>query len=154
MHARLPDPAVGAPGQSVSAGPPYTSGMELRPRLPLAPLLAVALGACVASAPAPSPTPAVLTDTVAIFEPPGRPAEWGYTPAAIRVASGTTVSWMNPGAEFHTITSDDPGRTFDAGILPGQRVSVAFTRTGTYAYHCGVHPQMRAVVIVCDGPCR
>jgi plastocyanin len=96
----------------------------------------------------------VLTDRVSIVEPAGRPDAWGYAPRDIRVASGTTVVWHNGGVEFHTVTSDDPGRPFDIALEVGKDGSVTFSRAGTFAYHCGVHPQMKGVVHVCDGACR
>jgi len=97
----------------------------------------------------------VLTDRVHMFDDPGRPEkEWGYDPREIRVASGTTVSFTNSGIVFHTATSDDAQRSFDAGANPGETVTVRFERPGTFAYHCGVHPDMKGVVHVCDGACR
>jgi len=54
---------------------------------------------------------------------------------------------------FHTVTSDDPTRAFDAGADPGKAATVRFDRAGTWPYHCGVHPDMKGVVRVCDGAC-
>ena len=97
----------------------------------------------------------VLTERVRIFDEPGRPEkEWGYDPTEIRVASGTTVTFTNGGVVFHTVTSDDQQRTFDVGANAGETVTVRFDRPGTFAYHCGVHPDMKGVVHVCDGECR
>lgn len=121
----------------------------MRP-LRLALLLLAACGGPAAQA---TPQP-VQTDRVAVVEPAGRPAEWSYSPAAARVASGTTVTWHNGGVEFHTVTSDDAGRPFDVALEVGKDATVTFARAGTFAYHCGVHPQMKGVVVVCDGPCR
>jgi plastocyanin len=98
---------------------------------------------------------AVMTDKVRIFDKAGRPeSEWGYDPKEIRVASGTTVTFTNPGSIFHTVTSDAAQRLFDLSANPGQAVTVAFEKAGTFAYHCGVHPSMKGVVHVCDGECR
>lgn len=98
---------------------------------------------------------AARTDRVRIFDDPARPeSQWGYDPPRIEVSQGTTVTFTNAGTVFHTVTSDDPGRTFDAGASPGQAVTVRFDRPGDQAYHCGVHPAMKGVVHVCEGACR
>jgi plastocyanin len=118
---------------------------------------AVAAGASllIACAPGgPAGADPVKTDRVAIVEPTGVIFRaWGYDPGAIRVPSGTTVTWRNEGAEFHTVTSDDPGRPFDIGLDPDQTATVTFATPGTFRYHCGVHPEMVGVVHVCDGAC-
>lgn len=98
---------------------------------------------------------AVLTDAVRIFDRPGQPENtWGYDPKQIRVAQGSAVTFTNTGAVFHTVTSDDLGRPFDQGVDPGKWVTIAFDKPGTFKYHCGVHPDMKGVVHVCDGACR
>lgn len=117
----------------------------------LAILFGALLTACAPGGPAAEP---VKTDRVAIVEPPGVIfTAWGYDPSAIRVASGTTVTWRNEGKEFHTVTSDDPGRPFDVGLDTDQTATVTFATPGTFRYHCGVHPEMVGVVHVCDGEC-
>ena len=101
----------------------------------------------VAASCAPAPAP-VLTDRVAVVEPPNAPERWSYAPDLIQVASGSTVTWHNGGTQFHTVTSDSPGRPFDLGLDPGKDAAFTFTQAGTFAYHCGVHPQMKGTVIV------
>ncbi|MGH2376871.1 MAG: cupredoxin domain-containing protein [Candidatus Limnocylindria bacterium] len=96
-----------------------------------------------------------MTDQVRIFDIVGRPeSEWGYDPREIRVASGTTVTFTNDGDVFHTVTSDGATRLFDVAANPGESVTLAFDEPGTFSYHCGVHPDMKGVVHVCDGECR
>ena len=108
----------------------------------------VALAAC-ASATAIPPRP----NEVQVVEPVGKEPDWTYAPKELRVAAGTTVTFVNKGKEFHTITSDDVGRPFDLGIDSGKTVTRVFDKVGVFAYHCGVHPQMTGVVRVCDGTC-
>ncbi|HYY54301.1 MAG TPA: cupredoxin domain-containing protein [Candidatus Dormibacteraeota bacterium] len=103
--------------------------------------VALVLGACA------SPTP-VRTDRVAVVEPANAPDRWGYSPELIEVAVGTAVVWHNGGTQFHTVTSDSPGRPFDLGLDPGRDATFTFGQAGTFAYHCGVHPQMKGTVIV------
>ncbi len=112
-------------------------------------LLLLAIAACGGGSAAPTPRP----NEVQVFEPAGREAQWSYTPNELRVTKGTTVAFVNRGKEFHTVTSDDPGRPFDVGLDSGKSATVTFDTVGMFAYHCGVHPQMKAVVRVCDGAC-
>ena len=68
----------------------------------------------------------------------------------LRVAPGTTVTFVNTDPFAHTITSrDDSPIEFDSGDL-GQDETFEFTfdEPGEYAYFCRIHPTMRAVVIV------
>lgn len=105
--------------------------------------------ACTGGGAAPVPT-----DRVRIFDAAGKPeTEWGYDPKEIRVASGTTVTFTNSGAVFHTVTSDGATRTFDLSVNAGESGTITFDRAGTFSYHCGVHPDMKGVVHVCDGAC-
>ncbi len=68
----------------------------------------------------------------------------------LRVAPGTTVTFVNTDPFAHTITSrDDSTIAFDSGEI-GQDETFEFTfdEPGEYAYFCRIHPTMRAVVIV------
>jgi len=112
-------------------------------------LMLLALGACGGATAAPTLRP----NEVQVIEPAGKEADWAYAPKELRVAAGTTVMFVNKGKEFHTITSDDPGRPFDVGIDSGKSATRTFDKVGVFGYHCGVHPQMTGVVRVCDGAC-
>lgn len=68
----------------------------------------------------------------------------------IRVAAGTTVTFVNTDEFDHTVTStDDSPVEFDSGAF-GQDETFEFTfvEPGEYSYFCQIHPTMRAVVIV------
>jgi plastocyanin len=71
-----------------------------------------------------------------------------FAPAAVVVAAGTTVRWVNNGARHHTVTSD--ANLFGSAELGrGRTFSVTFTQPGVYYYHCALHPQeMRGSVTV------
>jgi plastocyanin len=88
-----------------------------------------------------------------VIEPSGQEASWTYAPALLKVSRGSVVTIVNRGQEFHTVTSDEPGRLFDISLDPNRTVTHTFDRIGTFAYHCGVHPQMTGVIQVCDGGC-
>ncbi|MDG1500865.1 MAG: FG-GAP-like repeat-containing protein [Planctomycetota bacterium] len=64
-----------------------------------------------------------------------------FTPAALTIAAGTTVTWTNnDGSAFHTVTSSTPDYDFDSGLFgPGQTFSHTFVRPGTYDYICTPH---------------
>ena len=65
----------------------------------------------------------------------------------IVVRSGTIVTWQNKDNTQHTATSDSG--IWDSGILsPGQSYSVTFNSTGTYPYHCNIHPMTGTIQVV------
>jgi amicyanin len=77
---------------------------------------------------------------------------FAFSPATLTIKVGTTVTWTNTTSAPHTVTSDD-GTTFDSGINTplspnGGTFSHTFTKAGTYAYHCQIHPFMKATIIV------
>jgi len=64
------------------------------------------------------------------------------------IKSGTTVTWKNEDDTSHTTTSDTPG-IWDSGIFnTGKSYSVTFNSTGTYTYHCNVHPMTGTIEVV------
>ena len=72
-----------------------------------------------------------------------------FTPAAIKVSSGATVTWTNQDATNHSVIFDNsavpPSNTVAAGAAQGL---VMPTAAGTYTYHCGFHPTMTGSVQV------
>lgn len=77
---------------------------------------------------------------------------FAFSPATITIKVGTTVTWTNNTSVPHTVTSDD-NTTFDSGLntpiaANGGTFSFTFTKAGTFAYHCQIHPFMKATVIV------
>lgn len=73
-----------------------------------------------------------------------------FDPTPLTIPVGTTVVWTNQDTAPHTATSD-PGSAFvfDTGMLQkGQSGKITFTTVGTFAYHCTVHPNMHAMVVV------
>jgi plastocyanin len=73
--------------------------------------------------------------------------DFAYNPATITVASGTVVRFVNDDGEAHTVTARD--KSFDsAGLDTGDAWTHRFTKPGTYAYFCALHPYMHGVVVV------
>lgn len=72
-----------------------------------------------------------------------------YSPPSIVVVVGknNTVTWINNDNAPHTVTADDG--SFNSGNLnAGESWTHVFTTPGSYTYHCGYHPWMRATIIV------
>lgn len=72
---------------------------------------------------------------------------FAFGPHVVTVKLGTTVHWANRDTEAHTVTSDTGA--FSSPVLqPGAGYSFTFTKSGTYAYHCTIHPFMTGKVVV------
>lgn len=57
--------------------------------------------------------------------------------------SGAQVSATNNDTAEHTVTADDGGG-FDVKVAPGKTVTFdAPGKTGTFPFHCEIHPQMK-----------
>jgi nitrite reductase (NO-forming) len=77
-------------------------------------------------------------------------ADTAYSPRALTVAVGTTVTWINEDAVFHTITSGSsngttgtPDGDFDSGeVQKGETFEHTFDEAGTFDYFCTPHPWM------------
>ncbi len=72
-----------------------------------------------------------------------------FGPAAVTVVPGTTVTWTNRGARFHTITASSPPGAFDSGyVAPAASWSFTFASAGTFVYHCEIHTGMAGTITV------
>lgn len=72
---------------------------------------------------------------------------FAFSPASITIKAGDSITWTNEDSVGHSATADDA--SWDTGVLSqGQSKSVTFAKAGTYTYHCSVHPNMKATVIV------
>ncbi|NIR39662.1 MAG: multicopper oxidase domain-containing protein, partial [Actinobacteria bacterium] len=117
----------------------------------------------VAPDPADSDTGGALADPVdtdevvmpvGAFDPAN--AATAYTPAAIRVSPGTTVTFVNEDSVVHTVTSGaSDGRVgradglFDSGdIAAGESFRLTFNDPGEFPYFCLPHPWMKGRVVV------
>ena len=70
-----------------------------------------------------------------------------FDPASLTVKAGDTVTWVNDDTTAHDIVADDG--SFDSGNLaPGASYQFVFATAGTVPYHCSIHPQMTATVVV------
>ena len=107
-------------------------------------IISAALMACGSSSTSPTPMPGTVTATSSLQ----------FTPSTVTVTQSggsATVTWVFQSVA-HTVTWDPPqpaGATV-ADIDPTQNADVArdFSVTGTYTYHCSIHPEMKGTVIV------
>ena len=72
-----------------------------------------------------------------------------FAPAKLTVAKGSIVHFVNDEQIVHHAFVDTPQFSADTGdIPPGESRDIAFTRAGSYAIHCAIHPQMHMTVEV------
>ena len=70
-----------------------------------------------------------------------------YAPDDVTVTVGATVTWTNSDRVAHTSTAD-AGAWNSGTVAPGGQFSRVFDTTGTFAYHCTIHPGMVGTVVV------
>ena len=70
---------------------------------------------------------------------------FAFSPAALVVKVGTTVTWTNQDADPHTVTGTP---LQSAALNQGQTYTYTFKTIGTYSYLCTIHPFMTAKVTV------
>jgi plastocyanin len=81
------------------------------------------------------------------------PKSYKFSPAAITVAAGTTVTWTNDDNFTHSVHFLDGGLPSQPMVMsPGQTTTYTFTTPGTYHYQCSFHPQNMQGVVVVTGP--
>lgn len=71
-----------------------------------------------------------------------------FSPSAINMLPGAKITWTNADTETHSIVSDDATSFNSGNIAPGGSFSFTPSATGTYAYHCGVHPGVQGTIYV------
>jgi plastocyanin len=109
------------------------------------PPAAPAAGAPAPATPSPSPSAAaspVATTSVNI-------ANFAFSPAAITVKVGSTVTWTNQDEDAHTVAIT--GSPTSPALQNGDRFTHTFAQPGTYSYICSIHPYMHGMVVVTAG---
>lgn len=78
---------------------------------------------------------------------------YAFHPATLRIAPGTTVTWVNEDEDVHTVVNSDHDRVFSSPPLnTGQSFSHTFDVAGIYHYVCSVHPFMTGQIVVQPHP--
>jgi plastocyanin len=76
------------------------------------------------------------------------PDEDRFSPFAMTVRVGTTVTWVNNDTDDHTLVSDDAFNTaghFGTNVLikaNGGKVSLTFRHPGVFPYYCRFHAML------------
>lgn len=103
-------------------------------------------------------TPPALPPANQVTPPPPIPASkaathnvtiqnLAFAPATITVNKGDTVVWTNKDSVAHTVTGTAGGPASPSIAAQGT-YSFTFPATGTFAYHCTIHPMMTGTVVV------
>ena len=71
-----------------------------------------------------------------------------FVPATQHARVGQVIQWTNSGTVLHTVTFDPYPSLSDDALQPGATWSVRFTKPGTYAYRCTIHPGMNGTLVV------
>jgi plastocyanin len=73
-----------------------------------------------------------------------------FTPSQVTITKGGSVTWTNNDSTTHTVTDDlsNVGGPNSGNIAPGESYSFTFDKTGSFQYHCSIHPSMRGTIVV------
>lgn len=70
-----------------------------------------------------------------------------FSPSTLTISRMTTVTWRNNDGVVHTSTSNTG--VWDTGSIPaGGTRTTTFDSSGTFPYHCSIHPSMTGTIIV------
>ena len=73
---------------------------------------------------------------------------FAFNPSTAYIATGDTVTWTNEDSSDHTATSDTGNEIASVTLSKDKSYDHTFSAQGTYAYHCALHPGMRATIVV------
>jgi len=71
-----------------------------------------------------------------------------YQPNPVTVKVGSQVNWHNSDNIDHTATSDTGMFDDFVNAMSAHGAPVTMSTAGTFAYHCTIHPNMRATIVV------
>ncbi|SMG56224.1 cupredoxin domain-containing protein [Paraburkholderia susongensis] len=70
-----------------------------------------------------------------------------FTPMALTIKVGSTVTWKNLDGEPHTVVND-AGMFRSAALDQNDTYQFKFDKPGVYKVFCGIHPNMRETITV------
>jgi plastocyanin len=74
-----------------------------------------------------------------------------FSVAALSVAPGTQVIFVNDDTVPHNIMSTARDNAFDLGLeLPGSAIPVSFTQAGIVSVICAIHPRMHMTITIAN----
>lgn len=106
---------------------------------------------------APTPATSASTPTQAASTAPTKVVKvkivekndkYSFDPASITIPKGAQVVWTNASDAPHTVTSNDNTFKTPSNLTENQTFMMVFNTTGTFAYHCTIHPYMKGTITV------
>lgn len=73
---------------------------------------------------------------------------FAFEPKTITVSVGARVVWTNRDEEPHVVTSAGSLFVSSKALDTNDSYAVTFSKPGSYAYYCSIHPMMVGTVIV------
>ena len=70
-----------------------------------------------------------------------------FNPSTLNVKVGTTVTWINKDSVTHDVVSDT-GLFTSGNLTNGMSYNYTFNQTGSFPYHCAIHPSMTGTIVV------
>jgi len=104
-------------------------------------------GAATAVPPTPRASPPATAALASTSGPRVVIGNFTFTPSALTVPAGTTVTWVNHDDIPHTVTAQDHSFS-SSGLDTEDSFSHQFSVAGTYAYYCTIHAKMTATIFV------
>jgi plastocyanin len=71
----------------------------------------------------------------------------GFSPKVLTIQAGDIVNWTNMDSSPHQVT-DDPHLWFSPILPGGKAFAKTFPNAGTISYHCHIHHEMTATLII------
>ena len=101
--------------------------------------------------------PSVVWVTGAVSPPTNdseiRQTAKAFVPAVLVIPAGSSVTFPNDDAFYHSVYSVSPANSFDLGLYDtGPGKSVVFAQSGVIDVRCHIHGVMHATIVVVDGP--
>ena len=70
-----------------------------------------------------------------------------FNPQTLDIKVGTTVTWINNDTVTHDVVIDS-GLFTSGNLTHGMSYNYTFNQTGSYPYHCAIHPSMTGTIVV------
>lgn len=102
-------------------------------------LMAIVAGRRTTSAAVPAALPAAAAEV--------KIDNFTFTPATLKVAVGTVVTWTNRDDIPHNVVSDDKSIKSKA-LDTDEKFTYTFAKPGSYPYFCSLHPKMKGTIVV------
>jgi plastocyanin len=92
---------------------------------------------------------ATVACSIAHAETPGAVVikNFMFSPMALTVKAGSTVTWKNLDGEPHTVVND-AGMFRSAALDQNDSYQFKFDKPGVYKVFCGIHPNMKETITV------